>query len=190
MPASELNIKLEIMDEKGLDRTLSRLAHEIIESSRGVENLVMVGILTRGFNLAKRLAEKIEHIEDRKTPVGALDITLYRDDMSYNQQGVLRRMKKPRLQTTDLPFDVDGKIVILVDDVIYTGRTIRAALNALMDFGRPEAIRLVVMIDRGHRQLPVRADFIGKELVTSEGEEVRVQLKSVDGVDRVFLVDV
>ena len=190
MPSPEIRIKTEIMDTIGFNRTLSRLAHEIIESNRGAENLAMVGIRTRGVNLAERLIQKIEEIEGRKIPLGSLDVTLYRDDLSYNQRGMVGRMKKPRLQMTDIPFDLDGKVVILVDDVLYTGRTIRAALDALMDFGRPEKIRLVVMIDRGHRELPIKPDFVGKEIVTTSGEEVRVKLANIDGVDGVFLVEV
>ncbi len=178
------------MDAIGLNRTLSRLAHEILESNRGVDNLVMVGIRTRGVQLAERLREKIESFEGRKLPLGSLDVTLYRDDLAYRQQALLSRMKQPRIQATDIPFDLDGKVVILVDDVIYTGRTIRAAMDALMDFGRPAKIRLAVMIDRGHRELPIRPDFVGKEIVTTPGEEVRVQLANVDGVDGVLLVEV
>ncbi len=182
--------KAEIMDAPGLNRTLARLANEIIESNRGVENLVFVGIRTRGVEVAQRLIEKIEQFEGRKLPLGTLDVTLYRDDLSYNQRGSLHRMKKSRVQATDIPFDLEGKVVILVDDVLYTGRTIRAALDALMDFGRPAKIRLAVIIDRGHRELPVRADFTGKEIMTTAGEEVRVKLANVDGVDGVDLVEV
>ncbi len=192
MPATAPHIKIkgEIMDAIGLNRTLSRLAHEILESNRGVDNLVMVGIRTRGVHLAERLREKIESFEGRKLPLGSLDVTLYRDDLAYRQQALLSRMKQPRIQATDIPFDLDGKVVILVDDVIYTGRTIRAAMDALMDFGRPAKIRLAVMIDRGHRELPIRPDFVGKEIVTTPGEEIRVQLANVDGVDGVLLVEV
>lgn len=178
------------MDAAGLNRTLSRLAHEILESNRGVDNLVVVGIRTRGVQLAERLIEKIESFEGRKLPLGSLDITLYRDDLAYRQRALLSRSKQPRIQATDIPFDLEGKVVILVDDVIYTGRTIRAAMDALMDFGRPAKIRLAVMIDRGHRELPIRPDFVGKEVVTTPGEEVRVQLANVDGVDGVLLVEV
>lgn len=188
--APHIKIKGEIMDAIGLNRTLSRLAHEILESNRGVDNLVVVGIRTRGVHLAERLCEKIESFEGRKLPLGSLDVTLYRDDLAYRQQALLSRMKQPRIQATDIPFDLDGKVVILVDDVIYTGRTIRAAMDALMDFGRPAKIRLAVMIDRGHRELPIRPDFVGKEIVTTPGEEIRVQLANVDGVDGVLLVEV
>jgi pyrimidine operon attenuation protein/uracil phosphoribosyltransferase len=183
MFTDEYQIKAVIMDEKGLNRTLSRLAYEIVESNRGVENLVIVGIRTRGVQIAERLIEKIEPIEGRRLALGMLDITFYRDDM-------LRRLKKPQVQETHIPFDIDGKVVLLVDDVLYTGRTIRAALDALMDFGRPARIQLAVLIDRGHRELPIKADFIGQEVKTTIGEEVRVKLKNVDGIDSVFLVEV
>lgn len=178
------------MDAAGLNRTLSRLAHEILESNRGIDNLVVVGIRTRGVQLAQRLIERIESVEGRKLPLGSLDVTLYRDDLAYRQDALLSRTKQSRIQATDIPFDLEGKVVILVDDVIYTGRTIRAAMDALMDFGRPAKIRLAVMIDRGHRELPIRPDFVGKEVITTPGEEVRVQLANVDGVDGVLLVEV
>ncbi len=170
------------MDEKSLNRTLSRLAHQIVESNRGAENLAFVGILTRGVQIAERLIEKIEPIEGRRLPLGMLDITFYRDDM-------LGSLKKPRVQKTDIPFDIDGKSVVLVDDVLYTGRTVRAALDALMDFGRPARIQLAVLVDRGHRELPIKADFIGQEIKTTAGEEVRVKLKAVDSEDSVYLVE-
>lgn len=183
MYTSEYKTKATIMDEKGLNRTLSRLAYEIVESNRGAENLVFVGILTRGVQIAERIIEKIESIERRRLPLGILDITFYRDDM-------LRKLKKPRVQQTNIPFNIDGKVVLLVDDVLFTGRTVRAALDALMDFGRPSRIQLVVLIDRGHRELPIKADFIGEEIKTTAGEEVRVRLKNIDGEDNVLLVDV
>jgi pyrimidine operon attenuation protein/uracil phosphoribosyltransferase len=182
MFTSDYKIKAVIMDEKSLNRTLSRLAHQIVESNRGAENLAFVGILTRGVQIAERLIEKIEPIEGRRLPLGMLDITFYRDD-------VLGSLKKPRVQKTDIPFDIDGKSVVLVDDVLYTGRTVRAALDALMDFGRPARIQLAVLIDRGHRELPIKADFIGQEIKTTAGEEVRVKLKNVDGEDSVYLVE-
>ncbi len=182
MFASDYKIKAVLMDERSLHRTLSRLAHQIVESNRGAEDLVFVGILTRGVQIAERLIEKIEPLEGRHLPLGMLDITFYRDDM-------LRSLKKPRVQATNLPFDIDGKVVMLVDDVLYTGRTIRAALDALMDFGRPARIQLAVLIDRGHRELPIKADFIGQEVQTTAGQEVRVQLKNIDGEDGVYLVE-
>ncbi len=182
MFTSDYKIKAVIMDEKSLNRTLSRLAHQIVESNRGAENLAFVGILTRGVQIADRLIEKIEPIEGRRLPLGMLDITFYRDDM-------LGSLKKPRVQKTDIPFDIDGKSVVLVDDVLYTGRTVRAALDALMDFGRPARIQLAVLIDRGHRELPIKADFVGEEIKTTAGEEVRVKLKNVDSEDSVYLVE-
>jgi len=182
MFASDYKITAVLMDDRSLHRTLSRLAHQIVESNRGAENLVFVGILTRGAQIAERLIEKIESLEGRRLPLGMLDITFYRDDM-------LRSLKKPRVQATNIPFDIDGKVVMLVDDVLYTGRTIRAALDALMDFGRPARIQLAVLIDRGHRELPIKADFIGQEVKTTAGEEVRVKLKNLDGEDGVYLVE-
>jgi pyrimidine operon attenuation protein/uracil phosphoribosyltransferase len=182
MFTGDYKIKAVIMDEKSLNRTLSRLAHQIVESNRGAENLAFVGILTRGVQIAERLIEKIEPLEGRRLPLGMLDITFYRDD-------VLGSLKKPRVQKTEIPFDIDGKSVVLVDDVLYTGRTVRAALDALMDFGRPARIQLAVLIDRGHRELPIKADFIGEEIKTTAGEEVRVKLKNVDGEDSVYLVE-
>ncbi|MCI0695303.1 bifunctional pyr operon transcriptional regulator/uracil phosphoribosyltransferase PyrR [candidate division KSB1 bacterium] len=182
MYTSDYKIKAVIMDEKSLNRTLSRLAHQIVESNRGVENLAFVGILTRGVQIAERLIEKIEPIEGRRLPLGMLDITFYRDDM-------LQKLKKPRVQKTDIPFDIESKSVVLVDDVLYTGRTVRAALDALMDFGRPARIQLAVLIDRGHRELPIKADYVGQEIKTTAGEEVRVKLKNVDSEDSVYLVE-
>jgi pyrimidine operon attenuation protein/uracil phosphoribosyltransferase len=182
MFTGDYKIKAVIMDEKSLNRTLSRLAHQIVESNRGAENLAFVGILTRGVQIAERLIEKIEPLEGRRLPLGMLDITFYRDD-------VLGSLKKPRVQKTDIPFDIDGKSVVLVDDVLYTGRTVRAALDALMDFGRPARIQLAVLIDRGHRELPIKADFVGEEVKTTAGEEVRVKLKNVDSEDSVYLVE-
>ena len=181
MSKSKKNIIAEIMDARGLDRTLARLAHEIIERNRGVENLVIIGLRTRGAPLAERLIAKIEGIEGSKVPLGILDVTLYRDDFSKHSESLA-------MQTTDITFDLDGKVVLIVDDVLYTGRTIRAEMDALMDFGRPARIELAVMVDRGHRELPIKADYIGKSLLTSLGEEVAVRLKNIDGVDGVDLV--
>ncbi len=178
----EPKIKARLIDERGLERTITRLAHEILERNKGTRDLVLVGIRTRGAPLAQRIVDKIEQIEGVKVPLGTLDITLYRDDL-------LRRLKQPRVQQTDIPFSIDDKNVVLVDDVLYTGRTTRAALDALMDFGRPARIQLAVLVDRGHRELPIKADFVGKNIPTSIGEEVRVRLKEVDGEDCVLLVE-
>jgi pyrimidine operon attenuation protein/uracil phosphoribosyltransferase len=174
-------IKAEIVDAEGLNRTITRLAHEIVERNRGTEDLVLVGIRTRGVPLAERINQKIEEIEGRRPPLGLLDITMYRDD-------VLRKLKQPRVQTTDIPFNIDGKTVVLVDDVLFTGRTVRAALDELMDFGRPARVQLAVLVDRGHRELPIKADYVGKNVPTSFDETVRVKLKEVDGEDRVLLM--
>ncbi len=176
-------IKAEILNQKDIQRIVTRLAHEILEKNRGVDNLVIIGIHTRGAYLAQRIAAKIEEIERVKVPTGFLDITLYRDDFRT-------RLKQPSVEVTNIPFGIDGKNIVLVDDVLYTGRTVRAALDALMDFGRPARIYLAVLVDRGHRELPIRPDFVGKNIPTSLGEEVRVQLNEVDGTDRVLLVEV
>ena len=175
-------VKAEIIDEEGLQRTTTRLALEIIERNRGVDKIAIVGVRTRGATLAERLVKKIESVEKKKVPFGVLDITLYRDDFR-------KRLKQPLVQVTDIPFEIDGIAVILVDDVLYTGRTSRAALDALMDFGRPSSIQLAVLVDRGHRELPIHADYVGKNIPTSVGEEVQVCLQEIDGVDCVLLVE-
>ncbi len=175
--------KKQLMDGDALRRALTRIAHEILERNKGVEDLVLVGIRTRGVPLAKRLAAAIAQIEGAEVPVGGLDITLYRDDLStlaYN----------PIVHGTDIDFDINGKKVILVDDVLYTGRTIRAALDAVIDMGRPKAVQLAVLIDRGHRELPIRADYAGKNVPTSRKEDVQVSLTEMYGeADEVVLVD-
>ncbi len=171
----------EIIDPNGFQRTLRRLASEILEQCGGAGNLVFIGLHTRGFPLAKRIIECVKTEENVDVPIGSLDVTLYRDDINHRAESL-------QMQVTDVPMDIAGKTVILVDDVLYTGRTIRAAMDALIDLGRPAKIRLVVMIDRGHRDLPIKADFIGKYLPTSLGEEVSVKLKNIDGEDGVYLV--
>ena len=168
------------MDSQKIDRSLSRIAHEILERNRESTDLVLIGIRTRGVFLANRLAEKIQSIEDRKIPVGILDITLYRDDLTtIGPQAVLKETK--------IPFPLDGKKVVLVDDVLFTGRTIRAALDGIIDFGRPEFIQLAVLVDRGHRELPIRADYVGINVPTKLEENVKVTLQEPDGVDAVTL---
>ena len=162
-----------IMDEKDIERALTRITHEIIEFNKGTEGLVLVGIVTRGDILAQRIAAKIEQIEKVKVPVGSLDISFYRDDMAHHFA--------PEVHTTNLPFDVNGCTIVLVDDVLFTGRTIRAALDALMDFGRPAEIKLAVLVDRGHRELPIRADFVGKNVPSDKNQHVRLFLEKVDG---------
>ena len=175
--------KTSIMDADGIRRALIRIAHEITEKNRGVENVALVGIRTRGVPLAARIAEEIQKIENVEVPVGSLDITLYRDDlttMGYN----------PVIHGTEIDFDVTGKHIVLVDDVLYTGRTIRAALDALIDMGRPKSIQLAVLIDRGHRELPIRADYAGKNVPTSRRETIEVALQEEGKTDEVILGEI
>ena len=170
-----------IMTPEDIRRTLARIAHEIIEQNKAIERLILVGIRTRGVPLAKRLAANIEDFEGLKIPVGALDISLYRDDLaSLNLQPVTHR--------TDIPTSIDGKSIVLVDDVLYTGRSTRAAMDALIDLGRPQSIQLAVLIDRGHRELPIRADYVGKNIPSSRHEEIQVHLVETDGIDEVAIV--
>lgn len=163
-----------------ISRTLRRLGHEIIESNRGTEDLVIVGLLSRGYPIARRLAEAIREFEGASVPVGALDIGLYRDD-------VTRRSAPPPVRPSEIPVSIDGKTVVLVDDVLFTGRSIRAALDALQDYGRPARVRLAVLIDRGHRELPIRPDFVGKNIPTALVQKVQVRLQEVDGEDAVYV---
>jgi pyrimidine operon attenuation protein / uracil phosphoribosyltransferase len=170
-----------LMDTDEIRRTLTRLAHEVVEANRGTDDLVLVGIHTRGAPLARRIADEISTFEGRDIPSGALDVTLYRDD--------LHRQAPRSLNETLVPGDIDGKTVILVDDVLFTGRTIRAALDALSELGRPARIRLAVLVDRGHRELPIRADHVGKNLPTSYEDRIRVHVREVDGVDEVVMIE-
>lgn len=172
MQRSETN-QTCVMDEDEIERTLVRMAHQILEQNKGCENLALVGILTRGDILARKLADIIYSIEGVHVPVGSLDISFYRDDASIS--GL------PQLHGTDILFSIDNKTIVLVDDVLFTGRTIRAALDALMDFGRPARIQLAILVDRGHRELPIRADFVGKNIPSSLNENVRLRLKDIDG---------
>jgi pyrimidine operon attenuation protein/uracil phosphoribosyltransferase len=172
--------KTVLMDAAGIRRALTRIAHEIVEKNKGVENIVLVGIRTRGVPIAERLADEIEQIEGRKPPIGVLDITLYRDDLSTLSY-------QPIVHPTKMPVDITDKTIVLADDVLYTGRTIRAALDALIDMGRPKIIQLAVLIDRGHRELPIRADYVGKNVPTAAREVVSVQLESVDGAEKVVI---
>ena len=174
--------KAQILDGAGISRALTRVAHEILERNKGTDGVVLVGLRSRGIELARRLSKKIKEIERVEVPVGALDVTLYRDDLG--KVGV-----QPVVRKTEIPFTVDGRKVILVDDVLYTGRTIRAALDSLMDLGRPRLIQLAVLVDRGHRELPVRADYVGKNVPTSQQEQVQVLLEEEDGVDRVVILE-
>ncbi|MCL6471617.1 MAG: bifunctional pyr operon transcriptional regulator/uracil phosphoribosyltransferase PyrR [Firmicutes bacterium] len=171
--------KALVMDGEAMGRAITRIAHEILEKNRGAENLVIVGIRNRGIFFAQRLADKIKEIEGVDLPVGALDVTFYRDDVTT--------YSNPKIYKTEIPFDVTGKTIILVDDVLYTGRTIRASMDAIMDYGRPAAVQLAVMIDRGHRELPIRADYVGKNIPTSRKERVQVKVTEVDGQDQVTI---
>ncbi len=177
-----MDIKAKIIDEEGFNRTLTRLAHEILEKNKGSKNLVLIGMRTRGEFIAERIMQKIKEIDKSEPSYGVLDVTLYRDDFRV-------RLKQPEISVTNITFDVNDRDVILIDDVLYTGRTVRAALDALMDLGRPNTIQLCVLVDRGHRELPIRADFVGKNIPTSINEEVRVRIKETDGEDGVFLVN-
>jgi pyrimidine operon attenuation protein/uracil phosphoribosyltransferase len=172
--------KALILDKAGIERALTRIAHEILEKNKGAKDLAIVGIQRGGVHLAKRLAAKIREIEGVDIPVGSLDITMYRDDLTT-------RKSQPVPQATDITFDIQERVIVLVDDVIYTGRTIRAALNSIMDYGRPKRIQLAVLLDRGHRELPVRADFVGKNLPTSAREKVEVTLAE-DGVEEKVVI--
>ncbi|HEY7172717.1 MAG TPA: bifunctional pyr operon transcriptional regulator/uracil phosphoribosyltransferase PyrR [Vicinamibacterales bacterium] len=169
-----------VMDADRMTRTLTRIAHEILERNRSIDELALVGIRTRGVPLARRLKAIIAGINQHELPTGALDITLYRDDLMRHAVGT-----QPVVRSTDIPFSIDDKRILLVDDVLYTGRTIRAALDALIEFGRPQAIQLVVLVDRGHRELPIKADYVGKNLPTSPSESVQVHLTEIDGRDEV-----
>ncbi|WP_062197789.1 bifunctional pyr operon transcriptional regulator/uracil phosphoribosyltransferase PyrR [Massilibacterium senegalense] len=174
--------KAVIMDEKAIGRALTRISHEIIEKNKGIENCVLVGIKTRGIYIAQRLAERIEKIEGSKVPVGEVDITLYRDDVLKKESN-----NEPLFEGIFVETDLNEKIVVLVDDVLYTGRTVRAAMDAIMDRGRPSKIELAVLIDRGHRELPISPDFVGKNVPTARMENVLVELKEVDQEDQVSI---
>jgi len=171
------------MDEKAISQALRRIAHEIVERNRGIENVVMVGVRTRGVPLAHRLKAYLKEIESADISMGILDITLYRDDLSQRQD-------QPIVHTTDVPFDLLNKHVVVVDDVLYTGRTVRAAMDALIDLGRPASIQLAVLIDRGHRELPIKADYVGKNVPTAKSETVEVHLKEIDGKDQVDIYEI
>src|SRR5438093_11117590 len=173
-----------VLDADRISRSLTRIAHEILERNRGVEELALVGIRTRGVPLARRLAHAIREITRDEVPTGALDITLYRDDLMRTAVAA-----QPAIRRTEIPFSIDDKKILLVDDVLYTGRTIRAALDALTEFGRPKAIQLVVLVDRGHRELPIKADYVGKNVPTSRLQSVQVRLAEIDGRDEVEIQD-
>jgi pyrimidine operon attenuation protein/uracil phosphoribosyltransferase len=170
------------MDADRIGRTLTRIAHEIVERNKGVDSLALVGVRRRGVPIARRLAASLRDITGDDVPTGALDITMYRDDLMRHAVG-----PQPLVRRTEIPFSIDNRKILLVDDVLYTGRTTRAALDALIDFGRPRAIQLIVLVDRGHRELPIKADYVGKNLPTSPEESVQVRLQETDGVDEVVL---
>ncbi|MFO7695407.1 MAG: bifunctional pyr operon transcriptional regulator/uracil phosphoribosyltransferase PyrR [Vicinamibacterales bacterium] len=171
-----------LMDRERISRSLTRIAHEIVERNRGVGDLALVGVRTRGVPIARRLAASLRDITGTDVPTGALDITLYRDDLMKTAVG-----PQPIVRRTEIPFSIDGRHIVLVDDVLYTGRTIRSALDALIDFGRPSTIQLVVLVDRGHRELPIKADYVGKNVPTSRRETIHVRLAEIDGADEVTL---
>lgn len=177
-----MKIKAILLDKSAIKRTLVRISHEIIEKNKGIDNIVLVGIKRRGYPLAKRLSEIIEQIENVKIPVASLDITLYRDDLTNINEA-------PEVKDTNLDIQIAGKKVILVDDVLYTCRTVRAAIDALMDNGRPELIELAVLVDRGHKELPIRADFVGKNIPTAKEEIVKVEIEEIDGDDSVKIYE-
>jgi pyrimidine operon attenuation protein/uracil phosphoribosyltransferase len=177
-----MKIKAKVADREGLDRILTRIAHEILEKNKGSENLVLIGMRTRGEFLAKRIQQKIYSIDNVKLPLGILDVTLYRDDFRT-------RIKQPQVSVSDITFDINSKNIILIDDVLYTGRTVRSALNALMDLGRPDSIQLFILVDRGHRELPVRADYVGKNIPTSQNEEIKVRMTEIDEEDAIYLIE-
>jgi pyrimidine operon attenuation protein/uracil phosphoribosyltransferase len=177
-----VNAKAEILDENGVRRALLRIAHEILERNQGLAEVVLVGLRSRGDHLARRLAGFLQEIEGTAVPVRVMDVTLYRDDLAHAKHW-------PQVQRTEIPFSIERRVVVLVDDVLYTGRSVRAALDSLMDFGRPRAIQLAVLIDRGHRELPIRADFVGKNVPTARRESVQVSLRETDGNDGVVIAE-
>ena len=171
-----------VMDADRIGRTLTRIAHEIVERNKGIENLALIGVRRRGVPIAKRIARTLREITGHHLPTGALDITMYREDLMRHAVG-----PQPVVRRTEIPFSIDSRGILLVDDVLYTGRTTRAALDALIDFGRPRSIQLIVLVDRGHRELPIKADYVGKNLPTSLRESVQVKLQEIDGLDEVVL---
>lgn len=177
----EYRTKALVMDAEAIERAITRISHEILEANKGAGNIALVGILTRGDNVARRLAAKIAEIEGTAVPVGTLDISFYRDDAAIRLN--------PEVHRTDIPFDVEGRDVVLCDDVLFTGRTIRAAMDAIIDYGRPRTIQLAVLVDRGHRELPIRADYVGKNVPTSHRERVRVRSMEADGEDGVEILE-
>jgi len=182
MEEKDMKVKKEIIDKDDIRRALTRISHEIIEKNEGTEDLVIIGVRSRGVPMAERLAKRISEFEDVEVPTGILDITLYRDDLSQVSN-------QPIIHQTEISFDITDKKVVLTDDVLYTGRTVRAALDALIDLGRPKSIQLAILVDRGHRELPIRPDYVGKNLPTSQSEVVSVNFKEIDGEDNVLLLE-
>ena len=178
-----MDIKATVINTVGLDRTITRLAHEILEHNGGSENIVLIGMRTRGEFLAKRIQQKIKNIDGLEPELGILDVTLYRDDFRT-------RPKQPEVSVTDISFDITEKDIILIDDVLYTGRTVRSALDAIMDLGRPNTVQFCVLVDRGHREMPIAADYVGKNIPTSINEEVKLKMTEIDNEDVVYLVEV
>jgi len=177
-----MRYKATILDEKAIMRSITRISHEIIEKNKGVENVVLIGIVSRGVPIAKLICKKIKELEGEEVKLASLDITLYRDDLT--EVGDI-----PIVKNTDIDFDIKGKHIVLVDDVIYTGRTVRAAMDAIMDIGRPKTIQLAVLVDRGHRELPIRADYVGKNVPTSKKEIVKVRIKGIDSINEVSIYE-
>jgi pyrimidine operon attenuation protein/uracil phosphoribosyltransferase len=178
-----MKIKTKVVDGEGLDRILTRITHEILEKNKGSRDLILMGMRTRGEFLARRIQNKLKSIDGADLPLGVLDVTLYRDDFRM-------RIKQPEVSVSDITFDINEKHIILVDDVLYTGRTVRSAMNAIMDLGRPASIQLCILVDRGHRELPIRADYVGKNIPTSHNEEIKVRMTEVDEEDAIYLIEV
>jgi len=178
-----MKIKTKVVDTEGLDRILTRISHEILEKNKGSQDLILMGMRTRGEFLARRIQNKLKIFDGADLPLGVLDVTLYRDDFRM-------RIKQPEVSVSDITFNINEKHIILVDDVLYTGRTVRSAMNAIMDLGRPASIQLCILIDRGHRELPIRADYVGKNIPTSLNEEIKVRMTEVDEEDAIYLIEI
>ena len=178
-----MKIRTKVADSEGLNRILTRITHEILEKNKGSKDLVLIGMRTRGEFLARRIQSKLKNIDGADLPIGVLDVTLYRDDFRT-------RIKQPEVSVSNITFDINDKHIILMDDVLYTGRTVRSAMNAIMDLGRPASIQLFILVDRGHRELPIRADYVGKNVPTSQNEEIKVKLSEVDEEDAIYLIEI
>jgi pyrimidine operon attenuation protein/uracil phosphoribosyltransferase len=178
-----MKIKTKVVDTEGLDRILTRISHEILEKNKGSKDLVLMGMRTRGEFLARRIQNKLKNIDGAELPLGVLDVTLYRDDFRM-------RIKQPEVSVSNITFDINEKHIVLIDDVLYTGRTVRSAMNAIMDLGRPASIQLCILVDRGHRELPIRADYVGKNIPTSLNEEIKVRMTEIDEEDAIYLIEV